>query len=673
MGLTRSSVGFHSLQNISGISKNNGETIVALVGNPNVGKSSLFNTLTGLHQHTGNWPGKTVETAIGKYVTKEGASYTFVDLPGCYSIKSHSPEEEVARNFIMSNKADIIIVVCDAMALERNLNLAIQIKEITENVIICINLIDEAYKNNLYIDTQKLGELLDTKIITTVAHKKDSVETIISSLKNYECKNVPAASPFVTYPEYIENAIQTITADKKINRVDALEIIENTPDIIAEISTKKINDDIINTISQKARIINDECVYQAPSKRQEKEHKIDKLLTGKFFGFFTMLLFLFGILWLTIFGANYPSQFLSTVFSGIETHLYNFLIYIKFPVYIADMLVYGIYHILAKIVSVMLPPMAIFFPLFTLLEDIGYLPRIAFNLDKCFKKCSACGKQALTMCMGFGCNAAGVVGCRIIDSPRERLIAIITNSFVPCNGRFPAIISIITMFFICSSNSIVSSLLSASYLFLAILIGIAMTMLVSAILSKTVLKGIPSSFTLELPHFRKPQIKKILVRSLLDRTLFVLGRAVTVAIPAGLLIWLFANITIGNTPVINYISNFFDPLGRLMGLDGVILTAFILGLPANEIVIPLILMMYMSNGVLNDASSIVELKDLLIANGWTYVTAINTILFMLMHWPCSTTCLTIKKETNSIKWTLLSIAIPTACGILICMLVNLIL
>jgi len=318
----------------------------------------------------------------------------------------------------------------------------------------------------------------------------------------------------------------------------------------------------------------------------------------------------------------------------------------------------------------MLPPMAIFFPLFTLLEDLGYLPRIAFNLDRCFKKCSACGKQALTMCMGFGCNAVGVTGARIIDSKRERLIAILTNVFVPCNGRFPTLISLITMFLVAGSAS--SGFLSTLILTGMVILGILATLLVSSILSKTLLKGHPSSFTLELPPYRKPDVFKVIIRSVLDRTLFVLGRAVAVAAPAGLVIWLFANVSVGNATLLSHVSGFLDPFARLLGLDGIILLAFILGFPANEIVVPIMVMAYLSQGTVTDTLSLNEMKELFIANGWTTLTAINTILFSLFHWPCSTTLLTVKKETGSIKWTLASFLIPTLFGIIVCMLTRLI-
>lgn len=316
----------------------------------------------------------------------------------------------------------------------------------------------------------------------------------------------------------------------------------------------------------------------------------------------------------------------------------------------------------------MLPPMAIFFPLFTLLEDLGYLPRIAFNLDKYFKKCRACGKQALTMCMGFGCNAAGIVGCRIIDSPRERMIAMLTNNFVPCNGRFPTLIAVLAMFFVGTGGGLLRSLWSALLLTGLIVLGILMTFFVSAALSRTVLKGTPSSFTLELPPYRKPQIGKVIIRSIFDRTLFVLGRAAAVAAPAGIVIWLLANISIGNITLLSRCAGFLDPFARLFGLDGVILLAFILGLPANEIVVPIIIMTYLSAGSLIEMNDLSALRMLLVENGWTWATAISVMLFSLMHWPCSTTCLTIRKETKSWKWTIAAFLIPTGFGLLACFL-----
>ena len=384
----------------------------------------------------------------------------------------------------------------------------------------------------------------------------------------------------------------------------------------------------------------------------------------------TLAIFLAIVFWITIVGANYPSELLSNFLFSAEDKLRGLFIYLGAPEWLRGALVEGVYRVLAWVVAVMLPPMAIFFPLFTLLEDSGYLPRIAYNLDKPFKKCNACGKQALAMCMGFGCNAAGVVGCRIIDSPRERLLAILTNNFVPCNGRFPTIITLISIFFI-SASGIAASAASALLLTAVILFGIFMTFAVTKLLSRTLLKGVPSSFTLELPSYRRPQIGKVIVRSIFDRTLFVLGRAVSVAAPAGLVIWLFANVQVGDVSLLKACADFFDPFAQLFGLDGVILIAFILGFPANEIVVPIIIMAYMSSGALTEMGSLTEMQALLTANGWDTATAVSVILFSLMHWPCSTTLMTVKKETGSLKWTFLAAALPTACGLTVCFVFNL--
>ena len=396
---------------------------------------------------------------------------------------------------------------------------------------------------------------------------------------------------------------------------------------------------------------------------------MDRLLTARATGVPAMLLLLAAVLWLTIEGANYPSQLLSTCLFWIQDRLTDLFLWLGAPEWLHGALVLGVYRVLAWVISVMLPPMAIFFPLFTLLEDFGYLPRVAFLLDHAFQKAKACGKQALTMCMGFGCNAAGVVGCRIIDSPRERLIAILTNSFVPCNGRFPTLIALIAMFFVGTSGGWWQGLASALLLTAVILLGVVMTFAVSRLLSGTLLKGIPSAYALELPPYRKPRVGQVLVRSVLDRTLFVLGRAVAVAAPAGLVIWLCANVTVGGTSILNWCTGFLNPLGRLIGLDGTILMAFLLGFPANEIVIPIILMSYLSTGTIQDTASLDTLRELLVANGWTWLTALCTMLFSLFHWPCSTTCLTIARETRSVRWTLLSVALPAGLGMGLCFLV----
>ena len=438
----------------------------------------------------------------------------------------------------------------------------------------------------------------------------------------------------------------------------------------AGISPEVLKDLIVTALMQTAEAIAAAVVTDEGKHYSAADRRLDRILTSRRTGYPIMLALLAFIFWLTLSGANLPSQLLANGLFGLQDRLSTLLLHGGAPLWLHDALVLGVYRVAAWVVSVMLPPMAIFFPLFTLLEDIGYLPRVAYNLDKPLKRCGACGKQALTICMGFGCNAAGVVGCRIIDSPRERLMAILTNNFVPCNGRFPTLVNLILIFFVGTAGGAGRSVLSALMLTGIILLGILATFGVTKLLSCTLLRGVPSSFTLELPPFRRPQVGQVLLRSVCDRTLFVLGRAVTAAAPAGLLLWLMANLTVDGCSLLSLCAAFLDPFARLMGLDGVILIAFILGLPANEIVIPIILMAYLSQGTLQDPTSLAAMRELFLANGWTSVTALCTMLFSLMHWPCATTLITIKKETGSRKWTALAAVLPTLCGMAACMLVN---
>lgn len=678
---------------------------IALAGNPNVGKSSVFNRLTGLRQHTGNWPGKTVESAYGEFIHK-GISYTLADIPGTYSLMAHSKEEEVARDFIIFEKSDAVIVVCDASCIERNLNLVLQTLEITKRVVVCVNLLDEAKRHGITVDTEKLSQKLGVPVVGTIARKSKGLSELIDAAEKVLQSET---EPFcVRYTKPIEDALSALTPliAKKITGINprfvALRLLEENTRLMAKIydfcgadlsadeevasclavcrkklqnsgiSKEKLSDIIASLIVLSAEDIACGVVFGSENAYMGKDRKIDKICTGRIFGIPLMIALLGLIFWITIFGANYPSEMLSRMFGFLENKLVLLSVRFQVPDIIYRPLIFGVYHILTWVISVMLPPMAIFFPLFTLLEDLGYLPRIAFNLDKCFKKCCACGKQALTMCMGFGCNAVGVIGCRIIDSKRERLIAVLTNCFVPCNGRFPTLISLIAMFLIFSEKGFFSSLLSTAFLTGFVILGILVTFLVSKILSKTILKGQPSSFTLELPPYRKPDFLRVIIRSVSDRILFVLGRAAAVAAPCGLIIWIFANVNIGGSTLLSEISAFLDPFARLMGLDGVILLAFILGFPANETVLPIIVMGYLSQGTITDSLSLTQMKELFISNGWTVLTAVNTILFSLFHWPCSTTLLTVKKETGSIKWTFLSFIIPTVVGVLMCMAMKLV-
>nr|WP_243159166.1 ferrous iron transport protein B [Clostridium cochlearium] len=667
------------------------DIVIALAGNPNTGKSTLFNTLTGLKQHTGNWTGKTVTTALGNYTFNE-KNFVLVDLPGTYSLLSSSVEEEIARDFICFANPSATVVVTDSTCLERNLNLVLQVLEITDKVVVCVNLIDEAERKKITVDIDKLSQLLGVPVVATSARNGKGLEDLMEAVYKVSTGDIKTNPIKINYGddiekriENLENEIDKFNNSSLSNRWIALKLLDENKSILNSMKKylnfdynllplnrnedKALRDDIVLTMISIAENISKQVVSFEDKSYNEFDRKIDDILTSKIFGIPVMIALLALTLWITIEGANVPSEMLANMFSNLEKKLTAFFMSRGLE-NLHGPLILGVYRTLGWVISVMLPPMAIFFPLFTLLEDLGYLPRVAFNLDNFFKKACAHGKQALTMCMGFGCNAAGVIGCRIIDSPRERLIAIITNTFVPCNGRFPILISI-TMIFIASNFSgSFNGIIAALTVTLIIILGIIATLLSSKLLSKTLLKGEPSSFTLELPPYRKPKVGQILIRSILDRTLFVLGRAIVVAAPAGLILWFFANTYVGDNSILQICANFLNPFAKAIGMDGYILLAFILGLPANEIVIPIIIMSYMSAGALIEFQSLSTLRDLLIANGWTIVTAINVMIFTLMHFPCGTTLLTIRKETGSFKWALVSFLLPTLFGIIVCFLVT---
>ncbi len=576
---------------------------VALAGNPNVGKSTLFNAITGLHQHTGNWPGKTVAVARGKRRQKN-LEFCFVDLPGTYALSGSSEDEQIAAEYLESGEADCTVVVCDGSCLERSLILALQILERTQRVIVCINLMDEAAARGITVDAAELEKCLGVKVVLTAAGRKRGIDRLL--------EEIAAVKPGTARMPYVD-------------------------------------------VVQEAESIARRCVRTRPEESNWR-HQLDRLLVSRRHGIPILFLLLLGIIWLTVWGANFPSALLQRLFDAGYGRLSQW--FSGAPGWLKGVLVDGMYATSARVVSVMLPPMAIFFPLFTLLEDIGYLPRMAFLLDHGMSRCGGCGKQALTLCMGLGCNAVGVTGCRIIDSPRERLAAILTNAMVPCNGRFPTVVLLGSLFF----PGVGAAFLVAA----CVALGVAGAMAASGVLNKTALRRERSTFVMELPPLRRPRLGQILVRSLLDRTAFVAGRALAVAAPAGAVLWVLAN-----TPLMGAAAGALEPLGQALGMNGIILLAFLFSLPANELLIPVILMATLGSGSLQSVADVGG--QLLLSSGWTWQMAVCTMVFTLFHWPCSTTLLTIYRETKSWKKTAAAFALPTAVGVVLCAMLNLLL
>jgi ferrous iron transport protein B len=700
------------------------DILVALAGNPNTGKSTVFNALTGLRQHTGNWPGKTVARAEGVFGF-QGKRVKVVDLPGTYSLQAGSTDEEVARDFILFGRPHVTVVVVDATRLERNLNLVLQILEITDRVVVCLNLTDEARRHGIVVDESALAERLGVPVVPAVAREREGIPELLQAIREvaegdvktrpYRLQRLPGdlegaldqLVPVVedAFPE-IPNArwvaLRLLNADESVEKavrhgeIGGVEAKSGggvgRDDAAAEASlslaaslrwtlSPQFHDRLAETLYRAAHEIAEAALPGGLAKaRFDFDRKLDRLLTSRTFGFPIMILVLAVVFWITIQGSNYPSAFLAHVLvDTVHPFLRASGDTLLLPWWLSGFLFDGVYLATAWVVAVMLPPMAIFFPLFTLLEDFGYLPRVAFNLDSLFRKAGAHGKQALTMSMGFGCNAAGVVATRVIDSPRERLIAIITNNFSLCNGRWPTQILMASIFLGALAPAAWAGILSAAAVVGVAVLGIFFMFLTSWFLSRTMLKGEATTFSLELPPYRPPQILRTLYTSLIDRTLIVLWRAVVFAVPAGALIWLLANLRVGGGSVAEYMIGGLDPFGLFLGLNGVILLAYVVAIPANEIVIPTILMLTVlaggitgvgaGEGVMFELESAGAAGELLRAAGWTTLTGLNLMLFSLLHNPCSTTLYTIYKETGSWRWTGVSALLPLVLGFVVIFLV----
>jgi ferrous iron transport protein B len=685
-----------------GIDLGTARHVVALAGNPNTGKSTVFNALTGLKQHVGNWPGKTVARAEGGFELA-GTRYKLVDLPGTYSLLSASTDEEIARNFVLFGRPDCVVVVTDATAIERNLNLVLQILQVTDRVVVCLNLMDEAARKGIVVDHRRLARELGVPVVPTAARTGEGLAALvetIAAVARGETRTRPRAMPATSSVERAIDALvpllerlapglpsvrwvatRLLDGDARVEEalaggeLSGDEAMRPSPevveDVLAEADRQRrdlgggFRDQMVEALYDRAAEIAARTVRrEGEAPRRDIDSLIDRLVTSRVLGLPIMLLGLAAVFWITIVGANYPSQAIAAVLFWIEDAGVAVFEAIGIPDWLTGFLWNGVWRALAWVVAVMLPPMAIFFPLFTMLENLGYLPRVAFNMDWLFRRVGAHGKQALTMSMGFGCNAAGVIACRVIDSPRERLLAVLTNNFVPCNGRFPTLIMLATVFVAAEFSAGYASITAAAAVMGAVLLGIVVTMVISWALSRTVLSGEASSFTLELPPYRRPNVRQILYTSLIDRTLFVLRRAMIMAAPAGGLIWILNNVDVGGQSIAQHIAAGLDPLGTALGMDGVILFAYLVAIPANEIVVPTMLMTYMGAGMLVQVDSLGQLSDLLVVdNGWTLLTAVCVMVFCVLHNPCSTTIWTMWRETLSRRWTLVGALMPLAVGV----------
>ncbi len=728
----------HNLANLQklGVDMTDWDFVVALAGNPNTGKSTVFNALTGLKQHTGNWPGKTVTRAEGGFESG-GHRYKLVDLPGTYSLLATSLDEEIARDFILFGQPDVTVVVVDATRLERNLNLTLQVLQITDRVVIALNLMDEARRKGIQIDHRRLARDLGVPVVPMAARQGEGIPELLQAIDDVATGRTVGKPPRITIRSpQVRKALEALTplieeAFPGLPNAQwvALRLLDGDTSIIQAVESGElgnlhigvVEEDLItqpisvaqtveldpgewrqriarlletasrlrweiggdfheqiteDIFAEAARIAGRAVTMPGEKPRFDLDRTIDRIVTHRIWGFPIMIGLFALIFWITITGANYPSQLLSNLLIGeIYPLLKQGASAIGLPWWLSGLLIDGAYLSTAWVVSVMLPPMAIFFPLFTLLEDFGYLPRLAFNLDELFHKAGAHGKQSLSMMMGFGCNAAGVISTRIIDSPRERLIAIITNNFALCNGRWPLQILIATLFIGALAPPYLAGLISAAAVVGIALLGVLLTFLVSFFLSRTMLRGEVSTFALELPPYRPPRILQTIYTSLIDRTIYVLWRAIVFAAPAGLVIWLLANVPVAGQPLANHIVSWLNPVGILIGLNGVILLAYVVAIPANELVIPVILMLTLlmvgkqagadGSATLIEVENTEELMQIFQLGGWTLLTAVNLMLFSLIHNPCSTTIYTIYKETGSRKWTTVAALLPLALGFIV--------
>ena len=703
--------------------------LVALAGCPNVGKSTVFNALTGLRQHTGNWPGKTVARAEGGF-EHEARRFKIIDLPGTYTLITPQAEERIAHDALVYGRPDVTVVVVDASQLERNLGFLLQVLEVTDRVVVCLNLMDEAKRHGIEVDAAALERELGVPVVPTVARHGRGIDALRAAIARVASEGGnPHRHRFTLQDSELDALlaeggarIEAAYPGVPASRWIALHLLDGDPPLTAAVrrgelvnllpagstgprpqpllaagaqdvgaaalatgarlgdwfaqaraGEASLYERLVGRLHADATRIA-RAVTRRVAARPTLDHVIDRLVTSRWFGFPLMLAMLTVVFWITIAGANVPSSMLAgLLLETVYPALHAGAGALGAPSWLSGLLIDGVYLSTAWVVSVMLPPMAIFFPLFTLLEDAGYLARVAFNLDRLFHRVGAHGKQALTMSMGFGCNAAGVIATRIIDSPRERLIAIITNNFALCNGRWPTQILIATIFIGALAPPYLAGLVSAAAVVGVAVLGVVLTFLVSWALSRTVLRGEASSFSLELPPYRRPRVLQALYTSLIDRTVFVLWRAILFAMPAGALIWISANVRLGGTSIAEHLVHLLDPVAWFVGLNGVILLAYVLAIPANEVVIPTVLMLTVLTadipgvapgaGVLFELDSAQAIGQLLVqGGGWTLLTAVNLMLFSLIHNPCSTTIYTIYKETGSARWTALASLLPLAMG-----------